>query len=251
MTPRLLLLHGFLSGSAAFDGLRDALGNDAVTIAPDLPGYGDAPGPRDPRDYTLQLLADAIEPVLDRERPTHVLGHSMGGIVALELARRHPGAFRRIGVAGLPIYASRNDALRHLHRRGATYRLMLHSHRGSHLACKVMRASNWGWGVLPPLVSRGQPRRHLEAAARHSRAAHEGALEGVVFAGLVPGLARETRTAVALFHGDRDPSAPVRRVETLAAGMDWPLTLHPGGRHQVVITQPEAAAAWVRERLLS
>ncbi|MGD9932612.1 MAG: alpha/beta fold hydrolase [Dehalococcoidia bacterium] len=250
MTPRLLLLHGFLSGSAAFDGLRDALGNDAATIAPDLPGYGDAPGPRDPRDYTLQLLADAMEPVLDREQPTHVLGHSMGGIVALELARRHPEAFARAGIAGLPIYGSREDALRHLHRRGILYRLALRSHRGSHAACAAMRRTGWGWGVLPPLVGRGQPRAHIEAAVKHSHAAHAGALDGVVFAGLVPDLAQQVGAAVELFHGDCDPSAPVLRVEMLAVTMGWPLTVHRGGRHQVVITQPEAAVGWVRERLL-
>ena len=250
MTPRLLLLHGFLSGSAAFDGLRAMLGDEAVSLAPDLPWYGDAPGPKSPREYTLNLLADAIEPILALEQPTHVLGHSMGGIVALELARRHPGAFTRVGIAGLPIYESRSDALRYLHRRGTFYRMVLHSHRTSHLACEAMSASRWGWGVLPSLVGRGQPRRHMEASVRHSHAAHEGALEGVIFAGLVAGLARETRSPVELLHGDRDPSAPVRRVETLATATGWGLTLVRGGRHQVVITQPDVAAAWVRERVL-
>ena len=168
MTARLLLLHGFLSGRSAFDGLRAELEGEAVTIAPDLPGYGDAPGPRDPREYTLQLLADAMEAVLDREQPTHLLGHSMGGIVALELVRRHPGQFARAGIAGLPIYRSRADALAHLHRRGTLYRLMLHSHRTSHLACAAMRASNWGWGALPAIVGRDHPQRHIADQQRRN-----------------------------------------------------------------------------------
>lgn len=248
MTARLLLLHGFLSGNAAFNNLRAALGEDVETIAPDLPGYGSTPGPGRPEDYTLALLADAIEPLLDAWTPTHVLGHSMGAIVALELARRRPGTFQRVGAVGLPIYASRRDALAHQHRRGLAYRATLHSDRLSHVACSGLHRARRGW---IPVFARGATRRHLHDTFFHSHAAHAGALDTVVFAGLVPALAAGVRTPVALLHGGRDRSAPVRRVETLAQAMGWPLTIVPGARHQVVIWQPRLTADWVRERLLA
>ncbi|MBK8480784.1 MAG: alpha/beta fold hydrolase [Proteobacteria bacterium] len=81
-------------------------------LALDLPGYGksDKPGSF---PYTMESLADALLELLERrgiEAPI-IVGHSMGGHIALSLAIRHP---RRVGAlvltnsAGLE-YFSRGD----------------------------------------------------------------------------------------------------------------------------------------------
>ena len=64
------------------------LGQHFTTIAVDLPGQGDAaPLPERP---TVSALADALEADLDARElaQVHVLGNSLGGRLALELARR-------------------------------------------------------------------------------------------------------------------------------------------------------------------
>jgi pimeloyl-ACP methyl ester carboxylesterase len=249
---RVLLLHGFLSGRACWEPLRKHLDGVADCLAPDLPGYGGRPGPSNPEEYTLPALVEALVPVVEAEAPTHVLGHSMGGILALGLASRFPGRFEGVGAVGLPVYADREEALGHLNRQGFVRRAFLRSNRISHRACRAMYLSRWGWAPLSPfIVGRAYSPRVLSTAFRHSAAGHAGALESIVFAGHVPSLAAVAGTNVALFHGDRDRAAPLPPVRSLAGAMGWGLTVAANSGHQVIIERPRLTARWVRGRLLA
>jgi 3-oxoadipate enol-lactonase len=92
--PPLLLVHGFGGSAWNFAELAPLLEGRRL-IVPDLPGHGgSAPLPATP---TLRGYADALVPLL--EGPTDVLGHSLGGVVALRLAERHPELVRRLVLA--------------------------------------------------------------------------------------------------------------------------------------------------------
>jgi pimeloyl-ACP methyl ester carboxylesterase len=92
--PPLLLVHGFGGAAWNFDELASRLPGRRL-IVPDLPGHGaSSPLPAAP---TLAGFADALAPLLDG--PTDVLGHSLGGVVALRLADRHPAVVRRVVLA--------------------------------------------------------------------------------------------------------------------------------------------------------
>jgi pimeloyl-ACP methyl ester carboxylesterase len=79
------MLHGLGANADVFDGLQRVAGDSwpGGWIAIDLPGHG-----RSPWDapYTFARHAAAVRPLLPRDRDMVVLGHSMGGVVALELA---------------------------------------------------------------------------------------------------------------------------------------------------------------------
>jgi pimeloyl-ACP methyl ester carboxylesterase len=85
----LLLLHGIGSTRDDFAELGPRLAEDYEVLSVDLPGHGhSAPLATRP---TVAALTDAVELDLDRlglDR-VHVLGNSLGGRIALELARRH------------------------------------------------------------------------------------------------------------------------------------------------------------------
>lgn len=90
--PPLLLVMG-MSGNHLHWGepFIDALGRDFETIAYDHRGIGRSDAAPDP--FTIAELADDAAGLLDAlavER-AHVLGISMGGMVAQQLALRHPG----------------------------------------------------------------------------------------------------------------------------------------------------------------
>ena len=86
----VLLLHGLGGSRISWEPQMGALG-DRRTIAWDMPGYGEAtPLPDDP--LTWPAVADAAASLLDIigvER-AHVVGISMGGMIAQHLAARHP-----------------------------------------------------------------------------------------------------------------------------------------------------------------
>ena len=84
----LLLLHGLGMSWRTWKPVLPALAARRDVLALDLPGFGSAAPPAAPA--TIGALTDAVEAELDRAGLARVAaaGNSMGGSVALELARR-------------------------------------------------------------------------------------------------------------------------------------------------------------------
>jgi pimeloyl-ACP methyl ester carboxylesterase len=91
--PPLLLIHGFGGAAWNFSELAPLLQGRRLVI-PDLPGHGASSPLPVP---TLTGFADVMAEILDE--PMDVLGHSMGGVVALRLAERHPSLVRSLVLA--------------------------------------------------------------------------------------------------------------------------------------------------------
>ena len=87
----IVLLHGLGATKAEFLPTVPALAPGFRTIAIDLPGFGDSDKPF-PASYDARFFARWVAATLDAlglDR-TNLLGHSMGGRVALEVGMRHP-----------------------------------------------------------------------------------------------------------------------------------------------------------------
>lgn len=242
--PRLMLLHGFLSTRHVWGPLRREL-DGVETIAPDLLGYGRA-RQHDGRPYTLEAVVEHLQTVFEREQPTHLVGHSMGGIAALALARALPDAVQGVGVIGLPIFHDRDDGVRFFRRRGPLYQGFLRTDRVAHAACVSMHCTNRLWLPLAPLVLR-QPRDVLRTTFQHRGSSHSGSLREIVFAGLVEKLAADVRLPVFALHGTRDRAAPFDRAHDLAALRGWNFQSVEGAGHQIQIDRPQLVAKWIHE----
>ncbi|WP_300299852.1 alpha/beta fold hydrolase [Ferrovibrio sp.] len=97
--PRLMLLHSGAASHRQWRPLIVALGPGRHVVAPDLIGHGETPMPDHGRP-TLEEEVALLTALLERmDGPVHLVGHSYGGAMALELARRQP---RR--VASLALY---------------------------------------------------------------------------------------------------------------------------------------------------
>jgi pimeloyl-ACP methyl ester carboxylesterase len=84
----LVLLHGLGSRRQMWAPVLDALARELDVVAIDLPGFGASPP--DGGEVSISTQADRVETFfaeLGLRRP-HVAGNSMGGGIALELARR-------------------------------------------------------------------------------------------------------------------------------------------------------------------
>jgi pimeloyl-ACP methyl ester carboxylesterase len=96
--PPLLLLHGLGAFKVTWVPVLSALAEDHRVIAPDLPGHGESGKPS--ADYTPRYFAHAMRCLLDEvgvERAV-VIGNSLGGRVAIELAMRSPGRVAALGL---------------------------------------------------------------------------------------------------------------------------------------------------------
>src|SRR5215204_1628321 len=81
--PPVVLVHGMVNSSRHWEEVAVRLAGDYMVIAPDLIGHGDSATPRG--DYSLGAHAAVIRDLLAAigvERST-VVGHSLGGGVAM------------------------------------------------------------------------------------------------------------------------------------------------------------------------
>jgi pimeloyl-ACP methyl ester carboxylesterase len=92
----VVFLHGAGGSAGQFESLLRALPRRPGSIAIDLPGHGDSGGFA---PASLACAADVVAELLDAlalTRPVACVGHSFGGLVALELAVRHASRVGRI-----------------------------------------------------------------------------------------------------------------------------------------------------------
>ena len=248
MPPRIFLIHGYVSSPAAWAPLQRELAGEVDTFAPALPGYGSQP---DPATYTLSGVAEALEGALDDFQPDYLLGHSMGALLALELASRHPGRFRRVGLAGLPVFSNLDEGHRYIGSRSRARKRYMRDPGEGHAWCGPIHQLRYLWAPVAHLMLSGYPLSMLLETFNHSAEAHRGGIEDIVFAGHAPRLAAQVDAPVTLLHGDRDRVAPFETAVALAGQRGWPVRIARGAAHQVVFAQPRGAARWVRECLLA
>lgn len=94
--PLILLLHGIAESSTTFARMLPDLARDHLVIAPDLMGHGESAKPRG--DYSLGAYASGIRDLLSAldHRSATVVGHSLGGGVAMQFAYQFPERCERL-----------------------------------------------------------------------------------------------------------------------------------------------------------
>lgn len=98
--PAILLIHGIGDNSTTWHTVHAKLAQQFTVIAVDLLGHGQSDKPR--ADYSVAAYANGIRDllsVLDIERVT-VIGHSLGGGVAWQLAYQFPDLVERLVLVG-------------------------------------------------------------------------------------------------------------------------------------------------------
>jgi len=93
----VMLLHSSGASSAQWRALMDRLSVRFHVIAPDLYGYGSSASWPGRGAFSLADEAALVRVLLDRlDEPVHLVGHSYGGAVALQVARAHGDLLRSL-----------------------------------------------------------------------------------------------------------------------------------------------------------
>lgn len=230
----LLLLHGMGATSDVWDGLRPVLRDEwpGRWAAPDLPGHG---GSAPLASYSFGHLAAAIALTLPSTGRVAVLGHSLGGVIALTLASGWFGVpiaavcglgikvawtddelarARTLAARPHPIYPTRAEAAeRHLKVAGLGG---LVTAAGVPEAALVPRDGGWTLAFDPAAFGMGAPD--------------------------IGGLIGACRAGVTLAAGDRDPMCPPAGLRSLVAE---PVAL-PGLGHNAHVEDPLSLAPLLR-----
>ena len=103
----LVLLHGWGMNGAVWHGIAQQLAAHYRLHLVDLPGFGNSPL-GEGSDYSLPWLAEQVATVLPEK--CHLLGWSLGGLVASQLALTRPERLHSlITVASSPCFMARED----------------------------------------------------------------------------------------------------------------------------------------------
>jgi pimeloyl-ACP methyl ester carboxylesterase len=112
----LVMAHGWMDVAASYQFVVDAFADEHYVIAPDWRGYGLTQSPAVDNYWFPDYLAD-LDFLLDHyspDAPVHLVGHSMGGNVAMLYAGARPQRVRRlVNLEGFGMAATRpSDAPR-------------------------------------------------------------------------------------------------------------------------------------------
>lgn len=235
----LILLHGWGMTPRIWNGLRICL-SPRIVATPTLPGHGGRPSP----GATLAAWSDAL---LDELPERCALGGwSLGAMIALDLAARHPERIKRLVLFG------------------ATPRFVAGPDWPHGLAPDTVAGFTRGFGEDPQATLRRFMALQLLGESRRRGVMHSvaGALaDADALPGLADGLhilsSADLREAVAqvtqpvtLVHGRADALMPPGAAQWLAEALpDARLALLDDCGHVPFVSQPEHCARLVEEAL--
>jgi pimeloyl-ACP methyl ester carboxylesterase len=230
--PVLLLLHGLGATGDVWQGWRPLLARrwPGRWLAPDLPGHGGSPPLS---SYTFDGLASAVAGLVGAGTPTVVLGHSLGGVVALALAGGgFPVSVQAVIGLGIKVDWTGEEldrAQAMAHRSPAWFASR------DEAAARYLRVSGLA-GLLPaadPAVAAGL----REQNGQWRLAMDPGAF--AVGAPDVPRLLARAQAPVTLARGEHDPMNTGEQLSRLGV----PTVTLPGLGHNAHVQNPELSIA--------
>lgn len=246
----LVLLHGVGADAQIWRAVAGRMRHARRLLFPDLPGFGASPPLGS--GFELGEVADALGAALEAVagEPFDLVGNSLGGAVALVLARRHPQLVDRLVLVAPAGFSRFPPVLTEPVARLAPAALAGRRILGAPLAGigLARRVMLWGTVADPAELSAQDVRLMLGASRRSSRIA--AAVRAVLSADLVDELVGLGRPP-ALIWGERDRVVPLSTLAALLAAC-------PAARVEIItraghVPQLERPAAFVGalERLLA
>ncbi|XWS61522.1 hypothetical protein CRYUN_Cryun07bG0132400 [Craigia yunnanensis] len=231
----VLFIHGFISSSAfwtetLFPNFSSTAKSTYRLLAVDLLGFGRSPKPTDSL-YTLREHVDMIEKsVLEayKVQSFHIVAHSLGCILALALAVKHPGSVKSLTLLAPPYYPvpKGESATQYVMRRVAPRRVWpvmafcasigcWYEHL-SRTVCLVICKNHRLWEFLAKLFTRNRIRTFLlEGFFCHTHNAAWHTLHNIIF-GTASKFDRyldvvrdQLKCDVTIFHGKDDEVIPL------------------------------------------
>ena len=249
--PATVLLHGLFASGRYWGAAYDTLARESTLLVPDLAGFGrsvevtDGFGP----EVHADLVAGTVVEVGVAGQPVVIGAHSLGCLVAIEVARRHPDLVAGIVAFSPPLYADEVAARRWLKGANPLLRLFMASPSLSEAVCNWVCEHREVAGRLGRLIRPELPAPLAEDRMKHTYRSYSKTLAKVILSAGAAGSIGDVAIPIRLVAGADDELVDRQFLRRLAERHPHvSLEVWPDAEHELPLTHPAACVAEI-ERL--
>lgn len=234
--PTLVFIPGLSGTTRYWQGRLGALEKKYRILLMDPLGFGDSPKPWS--RYTVDSHVDALYQTLKNEKRFVLIGHSMGTLLSIAYAARHPGQVTRLVLLSIPFFGSAREARRFFSNQPVPFGWFFSNMVLAAVICMITRRV---FGRLVPYFRRDLPREVAADIVKHSWRSFTSSFWEVVCNYDSKKDANALGDLPVLFiHGDQDDTAPLAGAMALANGrQNWHALILSGVDHHPWLRAPE------------
>lgn len=235
--PTLVFIPGLSGTTRYWQGRLGALEKNYRILLVDPLGFGDSPKPWS--RYTIDSHVDALYRTLKNEKQFALVGHSMGTLLSIAYAARHPEQVERLVLLSTPFFGGEAKVARGFFSSQPVPLGWFFSNMALAAVICIVTRRIFGW--LMPYFRPDLPREVAADIVKHSWRSFTSSFWEVICN------YDAKRDADALgdlpvlcIHGDQDETAPLIGALVLAAGRpNWQVHILHGVDHQPWLRVPE------------
>lgn len=234
-SPTLVFIPGLSGTTRYWEGRLGALEENYHVLLIDPLGFGDSPKPWS--RYTVDCHVDALYRTLKDESRFVLIGHSMGTLLSLAYAARHPEQVTRLVLLSIPFFGSAKEAHRFFSSQPVPFGWFFSNMVLAAVICMITRRV---FGRLVPYFRRDLPREVAADIVKHSWRSFTSSFWEVVCNYDAKSDADALGDLPVLcIHGDQDDTAPLAGAMSLANGrQNWQTLILSGVDHHPWLRAP-------------
>jgi Predicted hydrolases or acyltransferases (alpha/beta hydrolase superfamily) len=234
--PTLVFIPGLSGTTRYWQGRLGVLEKNYRILLVDPLGFGDSPKPWS--RYTVDNHVDALYQTLKNEKRFALIGHSMGTLLSIAYAARHPEQVERLVLLSTPFFGNAKEARRFFSSQPVPLGWFFSNMVLAAIICIITRRI---FGRLMPYLRRDLPREVAADIVKHSWRSFTSSFWEVI-CNYNPKKDADTLgdLPVLCIHGDQDDTAPLAGALALVEGRpNWQIHVLPGVDHHPWLRAPE------------
>jgi pimeloyl-ACP methyl ester carboxylesterase len=242
-----LFIPGFVGSHEVWDEHFLSLSDEYRLILIDVLGFGRSPKPD--LAYTVEDHLTAISNTL-RELNVgrlHIVGYSMGSLMAVAYAYHYPESVISLVLLATPWFENESQARETISNHSLFNRMLALDTPLAHFACSLMCHLRPLLMPLMPLLVREVPAVVAKEGLRHTWTSYSRTLRNVIFRSETRRWMQSIRQPVLMLHGEHDRTAPIENVRKGIAALPQIRLIEYDADHSLIFAHSAALASEIRE----